>query len=213
MIILLLGAPGSGKGTQSKVLIEKLGFPHLSTGDMLRAAVKTGTELGKQIGETLAKGQFVSDDMVVKLIKDRISNSDCRGGFILDGFPRNLEQAKTLDEMLAAIGKTVDRVIALNVDKDSLLERLTGRRVCRDCGLGYHIKFQKPKTDGRCDSCSGELCQRPDDEASVILKRFKTYEEQTSPLLSYYSNAGCLREIPGTGELVDVTARIEIALS
>lgn len=212
MVLLLLGAPGSGKGTQAKYLVESLGIPQLSTGDMLRAAVKEGSKLGQEASEFMKKGALVPDSLVLNLISERVSQNDCRNGFILDGFPRNLAQAGALDGTLANVGKKIDRVIAIDVNESELVERLTGRRTCKNCGAGYHVKFQAPREAGKCDKCGGELVQRNDDVESVIKDRLKVYSEQTAPLLDFYGKRGVLRKIAGVGPLNEVTARISQAL-
>lgn len=212
MVILLLGAPGSGKGTQAKYLIDTLKIPQLSTGDMLRAAVKAGTPLGKEAASFMQKGALVPDSLVLGLIEERIRLDDCRTGFILDGFPRNISQADALDGVLKKVGKKVDRVIAIDVSEGELVVRLTGRRTCKACGAGYHVKFQPPRVVGKCDKCGGELIQRSDDVESVIRERLKVYSEQTAPLLDYYSARGSLRKVAGVGQPQEVVERIAHAL-
>lgn len=212
MVLLLLGAPGSGKGTQAKYLIEMLGIPQLSTGDMLRSAVKAGTKLGQEAASFMKRGALVPDSLVLDLISERIAHADCKAGFILDGFPRNVAQADALDTVLAAVGKQIDKVVAIAVDESELVGRLTGRRVCRSCGAGFHIKFQPPRASGICDQCSGELYQRSDDVEEVIRDRLKVYTTQTSPLLEYYEQRGSLRRISGIGSPDEITKRITAAL-
>ena len=208
MQLLLLGAPGSGKGTQAKFLVEKLGIPQLSTGDMLREAVKNGTSLGKQASEFMQKGALVPDSLVLGLIEERMNRSDCTKGFILDGFPRNISQADALSSLLGKIGKNISYVIAINVDEQELVERLSGRRSCKVCGAGYHVKFQPTKKEGVCDKCGGELIQRNDDVESVIRERLKVYNNQTAPLFDYYKSKDLLRSLVGTGSPADITQRI-----
>lgn len=208
MVLLLLGAPGSGKGTQAKFLIEMLGIPQLSTGDMLRSAVKAGTKLGQEAADFMKKGALVPDSLVLGLISERVSQSDSLNGFILDGFPRNVAQADALEGVLKHVGKKVDKVVAIDVDENELVERLTGRRVCKSCGSGFHIKFQPPRQPAKCDQCSGELYQRSDDVESVIRDRLKVYSGQTAPLLDYYSKQGTLRKISGVGSPNEITKRI-----
>ncbi len=208
MQLLLLGAPGSGKGTQAKFLVEKFGIPQLSTGDMLREAVKNGTALGKQASEFMQKGALVPDSLVLGLIEERMNRSDCAKGFILDGFPRNISQADALDALLGKITKNISHVIAINVDEQELVVRLSGRRSCKVCSAGYHVKFQPTQKEGVCDKCAGELIQRNDDVESVIRERLKVYNNQTAPLFDYYKAKGLLRSIVGTGSPADITQRI-----
>lgn len=212
MIVLLIGPPGSGKGTQSKFLTQKHGIPQLSTGDMLRAAMKEGTPLGKSITEVMNKGQFVSDEIVLQLIRERVKKPDCKNGFILDGFPRTTTQAQDLDTLFDELRLSLSKVIAINVDEDALVTRLTGRRGCPDCGAGYHVQFQPPKVDGTCDRCKTPLTQRADDVESVIRDRMNTYKEKTAPLIAYYSEQGLLRSVHGEGSLSEVATRIEKAV-
>lgn len=208
MVLLLLGAPGSGKGTQAKVLIEALGIPQLSTGDMLRAAVKAGTKLGQEAASFMQRGALVPDSLVLGLISERVAQPDCANGFILDGYPRNVAQADSLEQVLMKVNKRVDKVVAIDVAEEELVERLCGRRVCKSCGSSFHVKFQPPKQAGKCDACGGELIQRNDDVESVIRDRLGVYTNQTAPLLDYYSKKGALRRIEGTGAPSDVTRRI-----
>jgi adenylate kinase len=212
MVLLLLGAPGSGKGTQAKFLIESLGIPQLSTGDMLRSAVKAGTRLGKEAADYMQRGALVPDSLVLGLIQERIKDADCSKGFILDGFPRNIAQANALETTLGQVGRKIDRVIAIDVPESDLVERLTGRRTCKSCGTGYHVKFQPSKVVGKCDKCNGELFQRGDDVESIIRERLHVYREQTAPLFDYYTKRGVLRKVPGVGDLDIITRRIEEAL-
>lgn len=213
MVLLLLGAPGSGKGTQAKFLIETLGIPQLSTGDMLRAAVKAGTKLGQEAASYMQRGALVPDSLVLGLIRERVSQSDCAGGFILDGFPRNVAQADALEKVLSGVDKKIDKVVAIDVAENELVERLCGRRVCKSCGASFHIKFQPPKQPGKCDVCDGELIQRNDDVESVIRDRLGVYAAQTAPLLDYYNKRGALRRVAGVGSPSDVTKRIMEAVN
>jgi len=208
MVILLLGPPGSGKGTQAKVLVERLGIPQLSTGDMLRAAVKDQTTLGVKAQSFMKKGELVPDNLVIGLIEERVVQKDCQKGFILDGFPRNVAQADMLETVLSKTQKKIGRVIALQVPEAELVKRLTGRRTCRQCGTGYHVDFQPPRAEGVCDRCNGELFQRNDDVAEVIVDRLRVYNDSTAPLLKYYQDKGALRAIDGTGSMTQITATI-----
>ena len=214
MIILLLGAPGSGKGTQAKLLIEKLGIPQLSTGDMLRAAVKAQTVFGKQAQSYMEKGLLVPDSLVLCLIEERIQLPDTQKGFILDGFPRNVSQADSLKEVLVGVGKSLDCVIALSVQHDELIDRLTGRRTCKACGVGYHIRFQPPKTQGVCDKCGAELISRSDDNEKVISERLRVYEADTAPLIEYYAkqNVKIFRIDGGSGTPEQINNQIFTSL-
>jgi adenylate kinase len=200
MIILLLGAPGSGKGTQSKSLINEFKIPQLSTGDMLREAVKNSTELGKKASEYMSKGELVPDSLVLGLIEDRIKRSDCSNGFILDGFPRNISQADSLKDILIKQNKTINKVISIDVPESELVIRLTGRRTCKNCGTGFHVKYQPSKKEGVCDKCSGTLIQRADDVEKVIRDRFTVYKMQTQPLIEYYTKQGILKTFDGLGD-------------
>ncbi|MGE4234515.1 MAG: adenylate kinase [Bacteriovoracia bacterium] len=208
MVLLLLGAPGSGKGTQAKKLIEKLGVPQLSTGDMLRSAVKAQSVLGKQASSYMEKGQLVPDSLVLDLIRERVSQPDCSKGFILDGYPRNIAQAQSLESVLSSVGKKLDYVVEIQVPEAELVERLSGRRICRTCGAGFHQKFQPPKVAGKCDKCGGELYQRNDDVESVIRDRLKVYDSETSPLVDHYKQKSILKTLAGTGSPEQILSKI-----
>lgn len=195
--LVLLGAPGAGKGTQSKRLVERYGIPQISTGDILREAVKNGTPLGVQAKSFMDRGALVPDEVVIGIVRDRCQREDCGKGFILDGFPRTTAQA----DALLALGIRIDNAIDIRVSKDFLVKRLSGRRVCKSCGDAYHLEFNPSKTDGRCDKCGGELFQRDDDREEVVLKRLETYENQTSPLVEYYKKKGLLHTINGEGDI------------
>lgn len=195
--LVLLGAPGAGKGTQSKRLVERYGIPQISTGDILREAVKNGTPLGVQAKSFMDRGALVPDEVVIGIVRDRCQREDCGEGFILDGFPRTTAQA----DALSALGIRIDNAIDIRVSKDFLVKRLSGRRVCKSCGDAYHLEFNPSKTDGRCDKCGGELFQRDDDREEVVLKRLETYENQTSPLVEYYKKKGLLHTINGEGDI------------
>lgn len=197
MKLILLGPPGAGKGTQAKMLMDRFGIPQISTGDILRAAVKEGSPMGIKAKDCMDAGELVPDEVVVGIVKERLQKADCDNGFILDGFPRTVPQADALSADLIELGKQLDAVISLDVDIEALIERLTGRRACRDCGRGYHITFDPSKVTGVCDACGGELIQRDDDQESTIRKRLDVYQEQTEPLIAYYRSAGLLEELDG----------------
>jgi len=208
MNIVFLGPPGAGKGTQAKILIERYGIPQVSTGDMLREHRAKGTELGKKAQECMDKGQLVPDEIILGMVKERLSQPDCQKGFILDGFPRTVAQAEALDKLLSEMGKKLDFALALIVPDDLLVERLTGRRTCKSCGMMYHIKYKPPKVEGKCDVCEGELYQRPDDNEETVRNRLKVYHEQTAPLIEYYKNKGILREIDGSKSIEEITQQL-----
>jgi adenylate kinase len=204
MRIVLLGAPGSGKGTQAKLLVEKYKIPQISTGDLLRAAVSAGTELGKKAKAVMDAGQLVSDEIVLGMIQERLSKPDAKAGFILDGFPRNIPQAQALDALLARMGQPLQLALLVDVDNEVLLKRLTGRRTCAQCGQMYNIYFSPPKVAGKCDKCGGSLEQRSDDNEATIRNRLQIYEGQTAPLVSYYRAQGKLRTVRGVGNINDI---------
>lgn len=208
MNIIFLGPPGAGKGTQAKVLIEKFNIPQISTGDMLRENVAKGTELGMKAKEYMEKGQLVPDEIILDMVKDRLSQADAQKGFILDGFPRTVAQAEALDKMLSEMGKKIEYVLALMVPDEDLVIRLTGRRTCKNCGMMYHIKFKPPKEEGKCDACGGELYQRPDDNEETVRNRLKVYHESTAPLLDYYKKKGVLFEIDGSKSIEEITKQL-----
>ncbi len=198
MKLIFLGPPGAGKGTQAKMMIDRYGIPQISTGDILRAAVKEGTPMGKKAKEYMDAGKLVTDDIVIGIMEDRLKQNDCKKGFILDGFPRTVAQAEALDNMLMNLGMPLDKVLALIVPDGELLKRLTGRRTCKSCGQMYHIVFDPPKNESVCDKCGGELYQRQDDNEETIKNRLSVYHSQTSPLIEFYSKKGILFEIDGT---------------
>ncbi|MEE8328300.1 MAG: adenylate kinase [Thermodesulfovibrionia bacterium] len=208
MRLVLLGAPGAGKGTQAKKLIEEYGIPQISTGDILRKAVADGTCLGKEAKSYMDKGALVPDLVVIGLVKERISRDDCKKGYILDGFPRNTAQAETLDNVLAGMDAPLD--IALNVDvgKDNLMKRLTGRRTCKGCQQMYNVHFSSPKQEGVCDKCGGELYQRDDDKEDTINNRLDVYEKATAPLIEYYGKKGILKSVSGVGNIEDIFKQV-----
>ena len=208
MNIILLGPPGGGKGTQAKKIVEKYGIPHIATGDILREAVAKGTELGKKAKEYMEKGQLVPDEVVIGLIEERLKESDCEKGFILDGFPRTVAQAEALEKVLENMGRKIDHVIDIEVPEEELLKRLTGRRTCKKCGAMYHIVFNPPKQEGICDKCGGELYQRADDNEETVKSRLEVYHNQTAPLIDFYSQKGLLRQVNGTGSIQDIFAEI-----
>ena len=195
MILVLLGPPGSGKGTQAKRLIAERGWPQLSTGDMLRSAIGKGTKLGLEAKTFMDKGSLVPDAVVIGLIRERIQAPDCNAGFILDGFPRTIPQAETLDSMLKEAGRKVDAAVLFDIADGELVGRLSGRRTCPKCGAMYHVQTLKPKKDGICDACGGSLIQRDDDQVAVIEKRLKVYHDQTSPLVKYYEKKSLLKTL------------------
>ena len=195
---ILLGPPGAGKGTQAVKIVEKYGIPHISTGDIFRENIKNGTELGKKAQEYMNRGELVPDELVVEIATDRLLKDDCKEGFLLDGFPRTVFQAEKLDEFLQAHGQKLDVVIDIEVEKQELLTRLTGRRVCKKCGASYHIVNIPPKKEGICDICGGELFQRPDDSLETAKSRLEVFYRQTQPLIDYYDKLGLLLTITET---------------
>lgn len=212
MRIVMLGAPGAGKGTQAKKLIEKYSIPQISTGDLLRAAVKEGTELGKTAKASMDKGELVSDAVVLGMVQERLNQDDCQSGYILDGFPRNTAQAEALDTMLDTLGMLLTAAISVDVPKEDLMKRLTGRRTCRACGQMFNIYFNPSARDAVCDKCGGELFQRDDDQEATIRTRLDVYDAQTAPLIDYYSGKGILHSIDGTGGIDDIFNSINALL-
>ncbi len=210
MNLILLGGPGAGKGTQAKKLIDKYGIPQISTGDILRAAVKEGTEMGRKAKEYMDAGKLVPDAVVIGIIKDRLAQPDCKKGFILDGFPRTVPQAEALDKVLAGLGSKIDHVVSIDVDEEALVIRLTGRRTCKNaaCGQMFHIKFTPPKKERVCDKCGGELYQRDDDNETTVRSRLATYNQATKPLIDYYTKEGLVRPITGVGSIEDIFNKI-----
>lgn len=212
MNVILLGPPGAGKGTQAKILIKKFGIPQISTGDILRAAVKDQTPMGVRAKAFMDAGGLVPDEVVIGIVQERLVKPDCSGGFILDGFPRTVAQADALAEMLKGMGRKIEHVVAITVDSEELLKRVTGRRACRNCGVGYHVDFDPPSVAGVCNECRGELYQREDDREDTMRRRLEVYEAQTAPLIEYYSGLSLLRTISGVGEIDDIQQRLLCAL-
>ncbi len=209
MNFVFLGMPGAGKGTQAKIISKKYNIPHISTGDILREAVANKTELGIQAKKYMDEGALVPDELVVSLVKERIIQPDCEKGFILDGFPRNLEQAKILEEMLEEIKKTLDAVFFFSLDEEVVVKRLTARRVCSNCGAVYNMIYNPPKVEGVCDICGGRLITRDDDKEETVRNRLRTYNKDTAPLIDYYKKKGLLYTIDASLSVNDVTKEIE----
>ena len=208
MNIILLGPPGAGKGTQANILIKKFKIPQISTGDILRRAVKDQTPMGVKAKAFVDSGALVPDEVVVGIVGERLTHADCAAGFILDGFPRTVAQADALKNMLVTSGKSIEHVVSIEVNRDELLQRVTGRRTCKGCGRGYHIIFDPPKSAGKCDECGNELYQRDDDSEATMAKRLSVYDEQTAPLVSYYGSENLLRRIQGTGSIDEIQSAI-----
>jgi len=208
MRLVLLGAPGAGKGTQAKMLIEKYRIPQISTGDILRKAVADGTPLGKEAKVIMDKGELVPDKIVLGLVDERVKQDDCKKGFILDGFPRNTVQAEALDKLLNDIKMPLDSALSVDVPKEDLMKRLTGRRTCKSCQQMYNIYFTPPKKEGACDKCGGELFQRGDDKEETIKKRLDVYDAQTAPLIDYYKKKGILKSVVGTGSIDEIFKKV-----
>ncbi|RMG13173.1 MAG: adenylate kinase [Deltaproteobacteria bacterium] len=212
MRLVLFGPPGAGKGTQAIRLAEALGIPQISTGDILRQARAEGTELGRKAAEYMDAGKLVPDDLIVGIIEARIDQPDAKRGYILDGFPRTIPQAEALDAMLARRGEALDAVLSLEVPDEEIVERLSGRRTCPECKAMYHVRFNPPKVEGRCDRCGAALVQRSDDQPEAIRQRLEAFHAQTAPLKAYYRDRGLLKEIQGTGNIEEVYQRIQAAL-
>ncbi len=208
MRLVLLGAPGAGKGTQAKMLIEKYGIPQISTGDILRKAVSDGTPLGKEAKIIMDKGELVTDEIVIGLVKERLAQDDCKNGYILDGFPRTTPQAEELDNVLTAMNSPLDVALSVDVDKNDLMQRLTGRRTCNGCQQMYNVHFTPPQKEGVCDKCGGELMQRGDDKEDTIKNRLEVYEKSTAPLIDYYGKKGILKSVEGVGSIDDIFNKI-----
>ncbi|WP_409290996.1 adenylate kinase [Peribacillus sp. SCS-26] len=212
MNLVLMGLPGAGKGTQAERIVEKYDIPHISTGDMFRAAIKGQTELGLKAKSYMDKGELVPDEVTIGIVRERLSESDCKKGFLLDGFPRTVAQAEALEGILAELDRQLHYVINIDVDKSILMDRLTGRRICKACGATYHLVFNPPATEGVCDRCGGELYQRADDNQETVQTRLEVNLKQTQPLLDFYENKGYLRNINGQQDIDEVFADIQVLL-
>jgi len=208
MYIIFLGAPGAGKGTQAAMVAQKLNLVHIATGDLFRQAVERGTELGIKVKSYMEKGMLVPDEITIQMVLERLLAPDCESGVILDGFPRNLRQAKALDSALAQQARAIDKVVYITVPEEELLRRLSGRWLCRHCQIPYHATDSPPKVRGKCDQCGGELYQRPDDTPQTVRERLRVYFAETTPLIDYYTQQGKLLEVNGTGEKAEVSKRI-----
>lgn len=213
MRLILLGPPGAGKGTQASSIVAEYGITHISTGDIFRHNIKNETELGKKVKSYLDKGQLVPDELTIDLVWDRLSKDDCKKGFLLDGFPRTINQAEALQKGLEERGLKLDKVINIDVDKNILVKRLSGRRVCKNCGETYHIDNKPTLKDGVCDKCSGEVIQRADDNEKTVLDRIEVYEKQTFPLIDFYKNLGLILTVDGNLSIEDVFSQIKESLS
>ena len=209
MYVILFGAPGAGKGTQAAILAEKTGLVHITTGELFREAIRQETELGKQAKPYYERGQLVPDQLTIAMLLERLSEGDCAGGCLLDGFPRTLEQATALDEALVREGKAIDRVLYIQVSETELMSRLSGRWNCRQCGAVYHERFQPPRQAGRCDQCGGDLYQREDDRPETVRRRLGVYLQQTAPLIEYYRSRGKLVEIDGGKSVEEVAEELQ----
>ena len=208
MKIIMLGAPGAGKGTQAQMIAEQYHIPHISTGDIFRANIKNGTELGKKAKEFMDKGQLVPDELTVQLLLDRVAHDDCKDGYVLDGFPRTIPQADVLDQELTKLGDKVDYAINVDVPDENIIHRMSGRRACLKCGATYHIEHIPPKKEGICDKCGSELVQREDDKPETVKNRLSVYHEQTQPLIEYYTRKNILKTVDGTRDMKDVFSDI-----
>ena len=208
MRLILLGPPGAGKGTQAKRVIEEFDIPHISTGDIFRKNIKEKTELGQKVEGLLAQGKLVPDELAIEIVWDRLDQEDCKNGFLLDGFPRTIPQAEALDEGLAKRGLKLDRVLNIDVDKDSLVKRLSGRRVCPNCGASYHIDNNPPKVEGICDVCQTPVIQREDDKEQTVLDRIKVYDSQTKPLVDFYNKQDLVFTVDGTLPIDEITNKL-----
>jgi adenylate kinase len=208
MRLILVGPPGAGKGTQAVALAAHYKIPHISTGDIFRANLKNGTELGKQAQSYMDRGELVPDSVTNEMVKDRLGNSDVINGFLLDGFPRNTNQAQVLDAILSEKKMPLDAALELSIDNSEIIRRLSGRRTCRNCSATFHKDFEKPKVDGICDKCNAELYQREDDKVEVITRRLEIYSQQTEPIISYYKKAGILKNMSAVGDVPEITQKV-----
>lgn len=212
MKLIMLGAPGAGKGTQAKKIAEKYQIPHISTGDIFRANIKEGTDLGKEAKTYMDAGQLVPDELTVKILLDRVAKDDCKEGYVLDGFPRTIPQAEVLDEALTKLGDKIDFAIDVDVPDENIVRRMGGRRACVTCGATYHIEHVPPKKEGICDTCGSELILRDDDKPETVSNRLKVYHDQTQPLIDFYTKKGVLKSVDGTIDMMDVFASIKAIL-
>ena len=208
MRIIMLGAPGAGKGTQAKMIASKYGIPHISTGDIFRANIKNGTELGMEAKSYMDKGQLVPDELTVKILLDRVAQDDCKNGYVLDGFPRTIPQAEVLESELNKLNDKIDYAINVDVPDENIVNRMSGRRACVSCGATYHIVYNAPKTEGKCDACNADLILRDDDKPETVLNRLDIYHKQTQPLIDFYNQRNVLKEVDGTVDLNEVFASI-----
>ena len=204
MKIVMLGAPGAGKGTQAKMIAEKYGIPHVSTGDIFRANIKNGTDLGKEAKTYMDKGELVPDELTVRILLDRVAQEDCKNGYVLDGFPRTIPQAEVLDTELTKLGEKIDYASNVEVPDENIIKRMSGRRACLSCGATYHIEHVPPKKEGICDKCGSELVLRDDDKEETVKNRLNVYHQQTQPLIDFYNNKKVLKEVDGTVDMKDV---------
>ena len=209
MKLVLMGLPGAGKGTQAEKIVEKYAVPHISTGDMFRAAIKEGTDLGLKAKKYMDQGELVPDEVTVGIVRERLGKDDCEKGFMLDGFPRTVAQAEALEDILSELNRPIDYVINIDVEQDKLMERLTGRRICKECGATFHKVFNPPAKEGVCDKCGGELYQREDDNEETVANRLEVNMKQTKPLLDFYEEKGTLRNINGDQDINKVFADID----
>ncbi len=212
MKIIMLGAPGAGKGTQAKMIAEKYQVPHISTGDIFRANIKNGTELGVEAKKYIDQGMLVPDELTVKILLDRVAEPDCVNGYVLDGFPRTIPQAEVLDEALKGLSDKIDYAINVDVPDENIVKRMSGRRACLSCGATYHVEHIPPKAEGICDKCGQELVLRDDDKAETVMKRLEVYHKQTQPLIDFYSEQGILKNVDGTVDMKEVFAAITAIL-
>lgn len=204
MKIVMLGAPGAGKGTQAKMIADKYSIPHISTGDIFRANIKNGTDLGKEAKTYMDKGELVPDELTVRILLDRVAQDDCKNGYVLDGFPRTIPQAEVLDSELTKLNEKIDYAVNVEVPDENIIKRMSGRRACLSCGATYHIEHVPPKTEGICDKCGSELVLRDDDKEETVKNRLNVYHQQTQPLIDFYNNKNVLKNVDGTVDMKDV---------